>query len=266
MLTNKLVMACQGIPACRSALTNPSEDLASLVNNLQSAIVVWEKENSVSQTFFTDRRYYRNERSSMPNRDSRDSSTSSFRTGSKSTSSPKAKCYVCQKEGCRSWKHSPDEKAKAKEAFKSKFSDWTKGRYNRFESRIEDRFRQYIAECEDSDDSEGLDDALDALCKEEALDMNASVETDTTYITTLGSFTSDNANLMSSELADRAFSYIAIVTENVLPTGTTLATKLDIDSITYNSTTKLQYGPTTFQGIIIDTGAAKRSIASYGQV
>jgi hypothetical protein len=40
MLTNKLVMACQGILAYRSALTNPSEDLASLVNNLQSAIVV----------------------------------------------------------------------------------------------------------------------------------------------------------------------------------------------------------------------------------
>src|SRR5450432_2746990 len=199
----------------------------------------------------------------MPNRDSYD--TSSFRIGSKSTSSPKAKCYVYQKEGCRSWKHSLDEKAKAKEAFKSKFNDQTKGRYNRFESCIEDRFRQYIAECEDSDDSEGLDDALDALCREEALDTNTS-EIDTTYTTLLGSFTSDNANLMSLELADRAFSHIAIVTENVLPTETALATKPDIDSTTYNSTTKLRYGPTTFQGIMIDTGAAKRSTAGYGQV
>src|SRR5450432_3335211 len=162
----------------------------------------------------------------MPNRDSYD--TSSFRIGSKSTSSPKAKCYVYQKEGCRSWKHSPDEKAKAKEAFKSKFNDQTKGRYNRFESCIEDRFRQYIAECEDSDDSEGLDDALDTLCREEALDTNAtnaSIETDATYITTLGSFTSDNANLISLELADRAFSHIATVTENVLLTENVLPTK-----------------------------------------
>jgi hypothetical protein len=71
---------------------------------------------------------------------------------------------------------------------------------------------------------------------------------------------------MSSELADRAFSHIAIVTKNVLPTKTVLATKPDIDSITYNSTTKLRYGPTTFQGIMIDIGAAKRSTASYRQV
>ena len=38
--TNKLVMACQGVPACRIAVSNPGEDLFQLINKLQSSIVV----------------------------------------------------------------------------------------------------------------------------------------------------------------------------------------------------------------------------------
>ena len=44
-LTNKLVMACQGVPACRIAVSNPGEDLSQLINKLQSSIVAWEKEH-----------------------------------------------------------------------------------------------------------------------------------------------------------------------------------------------------------------------------
>ena len=46
-LTNKLVMACQGVPACRIAVSNPGEDLSQLINKLQSSIVAWEKEHPV---------------------------------------------------------------------------------------------------------------------------------------------------------------------------------------------------------------------------
>jgi hypothetical protein len=45
ILTNKLVTACQGVPACRIAISNPSEELATMINRLQSLIVAWEKEN-----------------------------------------------------------------------------------------------------------------------------------------------------------------------------------------------------------------------------
>jgi hypothetical protein len=38
-LTNKLVMACQGVPACRIAVSNLGEDLSQLINKLQSSIV-----------------------------------------------------------------------------------------------------------------------------------------------------------------------------------------------------------------------------------
>ena len=39
MLANKLVTACQGVPACQIAISNPSEDVASLISKLQSSVV-----------------------------------------------------------------------------------------------------------------------------------------------------------------------------------------------------------------------------------
>jgi hypothetical protein len=45
ILTNKLVTAYQGVPACRIAISNPLEDLSQLISKLQSSIVTWEKEH-----------------------------------------------------------------------------------------------------------------------------------------------------------------------------------------------------------------------------
>src|SRR5438045_6686287 len=60
-MTNKLVMACQGVPACRIAVSNPGENLSQLINKLQSSIIAWEKENTnqgTLGTYFTDRRHH----------------------------------------------------------------------------------------------------------------------------------------------------------------------------------------------------------------
>ena len=134
ILTNKVVTACQGVPACRIAISNPSENLATLINQIQSSIVVWEKENpgsATTQTFFTDRRYHRNQ-----GRERRPDSNRSDRNHGRDT--PKAHCWVCQKEGCRSWKHTDAEQGKAKESFRNKFNDRTKGRFSadRFERTV----------------------------------------------------------------------------------------------------------------------------------
>jgi hypothetical protein len=42
-------------------MSNPLEDLATLINKLQSSIIAWENENLQShlQSFFTDCRYHR---------------------------------------------------------------------------------------------------------------------------------------------------------------------------------------------------------------
>jgi hypothetical protein len=53
ILSNKLVIAYQGIPACRFAIANPLDDVLTLINRLQSSINAWEKENPNQSIFLT---------------------------------------------------------------------------------------------------------------------------------------------------------------------------------------------------------------------
>ena len=58
-LTNKLVTACQAIPACQYAVADPPRELGLLISKLQSSIIAYEKQNPEhSQAYYTDRRYY----------------------------------------------------------------------------------------------------------------------------------------------------------------------------------------------------------------
>ena len=59
ILTNKLVTACQGVPVCRIAVSNPLETLSQLISKLQSSIIAWEKEHPSQETYttFTDHCY-----------------------------------------------------------------------------------------------------------------------------------------------------------------------------------------------------------------
>src|SRR6266480_3650336 len=56
---NKLINACQDIPACRYACYRPSDTLTGLINDLRSSITTFEKSQpEPNQTFLTDRRYH----------------------------------------------------------------------------------------------------------------------------------------------------------------------------------------------------------------
>ena len=48
----KIYMACQEVPAYRTAVLNSREDLSQLTNKLQSLIIIWEKEHP-SQGVYT---------------------------------------------------------------------------------------------------------------------------------------------------------------------------------------------------------------------
>ena len=56
IINNKLVIACQGVPACRYAISSPTNDFPSMISKLQSSIVAWEKENPgvTSHSFHTN--------------------------------------------------------------------------------------------------------------------------------------------------------------------------------------------------------------------
>jgi hypothetical protein len=56
-LYSKLITACQGIPACRYAVSDPPDNLRLLVNKLQSSITAYKKEvekQTQTQAYFTD--------------------------------------------------------------------------------------------------------------------------------------------------------------------------------------------------------------------
>jgi hypothetical protein len=60
--------------------------------------------------------------------------------------------------------------------YRSKFNDCTKGRFNnrKLDGRFEERFNQYIADCEgdDSEDSEDLDDVFETLITDIGAELN----------------------------------------------------------------------------------------------
>jgi hypothetical protein len=61
-ILNKLITACQDVPACQYACFRPSDTLAGLINDLRSSIVTYQKAHFAESTFFTDRHYHKNYR------------------------------------------------------------------------------------------------------------------------------------------------------------------------------------------------------------
>ncbi|RDW58777.1 hypothetical protein BP6252_13253 [Coleophoma cylindrospora] len=75
---DKIVTACQSVPACHLATWKPSEDHYQLIKDIRSSISVWEATNpspamvnSPQQAYSTDRRYNRNNRDTRNSRNSR---------------------------------------------------------------------------------------------------------------------------------------------------------------------------------------------------
>jgi len=77
------------------------------------------------------------------------------------------------------------------------------------------------------------------------------------YLTLFGTLTTDKATSISIELANKAYAYL-LTTISTEPTTET-------NPFNYNTTTTaLRYTSIVFMGIIINTSALKKSIASYG--
>jgi hypothetical protein len=68
-ILNKLITACQDVPACQYACFRPSDTLAELINDLRSSIVTYQKAHFAESTFFTDRHYHKNYRLRNQNQD-----------------------------------------------------------------------------------------------------------------------------------------------------------------------------------------------------
>jgi hypothetical protein len=252
LFANKLVTACQGVPACRIAISDPPGELSTLINKLQSSITAWEKENPriTSASYFTDRRYYHG----LQQRRIQPKGRFTARNGPR-----KAHCYICRKEDCRSWKHTDAERQKAKDNWKGKFNARTGGR---FASQSNDKFNQYITIYEDSDDDTDIDDVFESLVIDiEREDRTTPMDDPTpvagtnddliaSYHMSIGDLSPANAAVMVEGLATKAFTHF-------------LDPQADIASYVLSASDR--YGPDTFMGIVVDTGASTKSTAGYGQ-
>ncbi len=94
---NKLINACQDVFVCQYACFKFSDLLIDLINDLRSSIIIYQKINSIIETFeifFIDKRYHKNFSSRIINFQFRSNQNRHFKNRSKK------KCFVCQKEKC----------------------------------------------------------------------------------------------------------------------------------------------------------------------
>ncbi len=106
---NKLINACQDVPACQYVCFKPADRLASLINDLRSSIIIFQKANSdntQTQAFFIDRRYHKQYHSPLSAYARRDRGDN---RGNNQAQIGGKKCFVCNKEICWSSKYTREE-------------------------------------------------------------------------------------------------------------------------------------------------------------
>jgi len=118
VLQSKIVTACMTVPACHLAVSEASIDLGDLISKLHSSIMSYEAKHSSQyehptvDSHFTDRKFHNsrppNERRSLLPSSSSSSANAlrplrlPYRQHDHTQPRAKAKCWVCEKEGCRS--------------------------------------------------------------------------------------------------------------------------------------------------------------------
>jgi hypothetical protein len=150
VLYARIIDACTGAKECHVAISNPPEKLPMLINNLKSSITTYiatygdlfvgtvNMTEGVADTNLVDRRYNRNQFGNRNGRFGR----SNYRFGRDRPTFPRSnkdrKCYVCQKPGCWSTKHTQEERDESRK---------------RLFNRAEQRTRQYMTDMLDEEDN-----------------------------------------------------------------------------------------------------------------
>jgi len=139
---NKLIDACQEVPACTYACFKPADNLAGLISDLRSSIITYEKANrSNMSAFFTDRKYRGQDRQ---------------RNQYKPRDSGKKRCFVCKKEGCWSSNHTQAERDQLRTRFNK--------RMDQFIAEYEgDKPEQEPTSDSGQDDSDGMEERMESL-------------------------------------------------------------------------------------------------------
>jgi hypothetical protein len=116
---SKLLHACRDLPACVYACCKPADDISSLINELETSITTYERQQKRgANSMFTDRRYHPQKYSYPPrkqtpfrrnNYQEPPRTTTSRRPFDKYTTHNR-KYFICDRTGCWSTKHSRKER------------------------------------------------------------------------------------------------------------------------------------------------------------
>jgi hypothetical protein len=206
---NKLINACQNVFVYQYVCFKFSDSLIDLINDLRLSIIIYQKANSIIETFktfFIDKRHHKyflsriNQNRRFQNR--------------RFQNRFKRKCFVCQREECWFIKHSKDKREIVKQKFK-----------NRFFNQINKRIDQYIFEYEETNffsSSYSEDDFdTDLIDEMKTLIMNLSSLSSLSLFSNSNNFSNvetfiisfdsiENAEIMIINLAIRSFNYFLI--------------------------------------------------------
>jgi hypothetical protein len=126
--------------------------------------------------------------------------------------------------------------------------------------------------CE-GDDKDECNDAFEALVLDVTADNDFEEQDSDCFLTTFGTLSASEAAFVSAELANKACAHLltaptdatGTVTEACAHLLTTPTDATEADPFVYSTTAKSRYTSTVFVGIMVDTGASKKSTAGYGQ-
>jgi hypothetical protein len=282
---NKIVTACQGIPACRYAVSSSPTDLGQLLNNLQSSITAYEKEQEQPQNdgtaYFTDRRFHsRNQpdrqRGGRQHSSGRDYASPVRHFKPNYDRSTPRSCFICKKPDCRSWKHTPEEQDAEKARFRarniSRFSNKTRSSRD-FDNRFTAAYLQHVANAEGETNGDASEDELGeefevllADADVENLDVEPPVK-GTTWFTTVGGLLTapatltGTANTLVDDLTSLSLLHRLTGETRTLTPGEALIE----DTFAFTAEATSRYDSSRFYGVVIDTGASKYSTAGFGQ-
>jgi len=149
---------------------------------------------------------------------------------------------VCGKEGCWSTRH-------------------TKKEHNKSKKRLNSWINQFILEYKGEEAEEPSDELIKALIIDFDLEAQEQ-ETSKMFLTTFGPFTDSQVFNIMTVLADHSFIHSVAPESHSASTSVTDITNHEQDPFAYITTEC--YTPKEFYGVIIDTGASKKSTANYG--
>lgn len=235
-LRTAVINACRGAPELEMALFKPATECEALFSDLRSSVEThvnratsqkFLTQNDEDELFYTDRRYRFNgrgqPRSNFSYRNNVRNSRNAVRGGNRTQW--KKKCFVCNREGCWSTKHTDEERRQARSQYITRCE---------FAGSDPGSFAAYLA------DYEGNDLDQDPEYSNENSDDEDKV----------------NNNFTVQYLMDQSFLH-RVTGEDVYNASSTSST----EDFTFTD----RYSRWKFQGILPDTGAAQVSTAGYEQ-